>query len=248
MDWYYSEDDRQVGPVPDAALEELVKAGTVTGQTLVWHEGMVDWKPYGELQRPRTAVPVVHAVAAQAVCYECRKRFPRDEMMHHGNSWVCPACKPVFVQRLQEGAILKEGLVYGGFWIRVAAKILDSIIVGVVNVLIGLPLQLAAGLSGEPDATFYIVTAITYVLQLSMAAAYTIFFLGRFGATPGKMVCKLKVVTPEGNKIGYGRACGRHFAEMLSAIILYIGYIMVAFDEEKRALHDRICNTRVIQC
>jgi uncharacterized RDD family membrane protein YckC len=55
------------------------------------------------------------------------------------------------------------------------------------------------------------------------------------------------VVTPSGGKINYGLACGRFFAEIASAMILYIGYIMVGFDEEKRALHDRICNTRVIR-
>ena len=41
------------------------------------------------------------------------------------------------------------------------------------------------------------------------------------------------------------RAIGRHFSEWLSSI-LFIGYIMAAFDEEKRALHDRICGTRVV--
>jgi uncharacterized RDD family membrane protein YckC len=40
---------------------------------------------------------------------------------------------------------------------------------------------------------------------------------------------------------------GRHFAEMLSGILLGIGYLMIAFDDEKRALHDRICDTRVIK-
>jgi uncharacterized RDD family membrane protein YckC len=39
---------------------------------------------------------------------------------------------------------------------------------------------------------------------------------------------------------------GRYFAQWISAIILAIGYIMAAFDDQKRALHDRICETRVI--
>jgi uncharacterized RDD family membrane protein YckC len=39
---------------------------------------------------------------------------------------------------------------------------------------------------------------------------------------------------------------GRHFAKILSGIILYIGYLMAFWDDEKRALHDRICSTRVI--
>ena len=71
--------------------------------------------------------------------------------------------------------------------------------------------------------------------------------VGKHGATPGKMACGLKVVSPDGGPVSYGKACGRFFAEMLSGLTLGIGYIMVAFDDEKRALHDRICNTRVIR-
>jgi uncharacterized RDD family membrane protein YckC len=61
------------------------------------------------------------------------------------------------------------------------------------------------------------------------------------------MACRLKVVTPEGNPISYGRALGRALASILSGMICAIGYIMAAFDEEKRSLHDRICNTRVVK-
>lgn len=76
---------------------------------------------------------------------------------------------------------------------------------------------------------------------------YTIFFNGRYGATPGKMACKLRVVTADGQPIGYGRATGRFFAEILSGIICNIGYIIAAFDDQKRSLHDHICSTRVIR-
>src|SRR5207237_3864453 len=77
--------------------------------------------------------------------------------------------------------------------------------------------------------------------------AYSTFLVGKYGATLGKMACGLRVVTPTGGKVSYGVACGRFFAEILSGLLLCIGYIMVAFDEEKRGLHDRICNTRVIR-
>jgi uncharacterized RDD family membrane protein YckC len=77
--------------------------------------------------------------------------------------------------------------------------------------------------------------------------AYSAGFVGGLGATPGMMALGLKVVRPDGSPISYGRAVGRYFAAMLSAIILGIGYLMVAFDAEKRALHDMICDTRVIK-
>ena len=64
--------------------------------------------------------------------------------------------------------------------------------------------------------------------------------------TPGKMVFKLTVVDASGGKISYGRAFGRSCAEILSQMICAIGYIIAAFDDQKRALHDHMCNTRVI--
>ena len=60
------------------------------------------------------------------------------------------------------------------------------------------------------------------------------------------MAVKIKVVRPDGSPIGYGRAFGRYFGFLLSYVICLIGLIMAAFDSEKRALHDRICDTRVI--
>ena len=61
------------------------------------------------------------------------------------------------------------------------------------------------------------------------------------------MALGLKVVRPNGMPVDLPRAFGRYFAKMLSAIILFIGYIMAGFDAEKRALHDMICDTRVVK-
>ena len=61
------------------------------------------------------------------------------------------------------------------------------------------------------------------------------------------MAFGLKVVLPDGGRVTYWRAFGRHFAEMVSAFTLAIGYIMAGFDSQKRSLHDRICSTRVIK-
>jgi uncharacterized RDD family membrane protein YckC len=79
-----------------------------------------------------------------------------------------------------------------------------------------------------------------------IAIGYETFFIGKYGATPGKMACKIKVVTADGGKVSYLLAFGRYFAKVLSSLTCLIGYIMAAFDDEKRALHDRICNTRVV--
>ena len=87
-----------------------------------------------------------------------------------------------------------------------------------------------------------IMQLIFFIIQF----AYNIYFVGKYGATPGKMACKLKIVTQYGEPVSYGRATGRCFAEILSGMVCYIGYIMAGFDKEKRALHDHICSTRVV--
>jgi uncharacterized RDD family membrane protein YckC len=88
---------------------------------------------------------------------------------------------------------------------------------------------------------------VEYLIGLAIGATYEGVFVSRFGATPGKMALDLKVVRPDGGSISLGRAVGRYFAKMVSAIILGIGYIMAGFDSQKRALHDMICDTRVIK-
>jgi uncharacterized RDD family membrane protein YckC len=71
--------------------------------------------------------------------------------------------------------------------------------------------------------------------------------VGKYGATPGKMALGLRIVSSSGEPVTYVKALARFFAEMVSAIICYIGYIMAAFDEQRKALHDQICDTRVIR-
>jgi uncharacterized RDD family membrane protein YckC len=61
------------------------------------------------------------------------------------------------------------------------------------------------------------------------------------------MALDLKVVRPDGGPISLGRAVGRYFAKIVSGIILAIGYIIAGFDDQKRALHDMMCDTRVIR-
>jgi uncharacterized RDD family membrane protein YckC len=152
----------------------------------------------------------------------------------------------VFVQKLKEGMHVGGALDYAGFWIRFGAKLIDGIILWVVNMVVALVGGLL--IMPNPEGVGAIgVQLVIMLLQIVVGAAYTTWFLGRFGATLGKMACKIVVVTPDGGSISYTRALGRHFAEWISGIILCIGYIMAAFDDEKRTLHDRICDTRVVR-
>jgi uncharacterized RDD family membrane protein YckC len=194
----------------------------------------------------------VQSVPFTAVCSQCGRSFPGDQVLSYEGHVICAACKPMFVQKLREGASLPVRREYGGFWIRFLAKFIDGIIMGVIQWAIMIPtsMMMAPTLvqGGNPFASpgFIAFFGVQMLLSITLPCAYNTFFLGRFGATLGKMACRLEVVTAEGDKVSYARAFGRFCAEIISYMILAIGYIMAAFDDEKRALHDRICSTRVV--
>jgi uncharacterized RDD family membrane protein YckC len=66
-------------------------------------------------------------------------------------------------------------------------------------------------------------------------------------ATLGKKALGMEVTDMEGRRIGFGRATGRTFGKIISAFILYIGFLMAAFTEKKQALHDMIAGCLVIK-
>ena len=253
MQWYYSNGGRQIGPISDEALQNLVNRGKIEAGTLVWNSTMTDWQAYGKVVgRVSGAMPEAAGVAGtqgESTCSECRKTFSRDDMIRYEDSWVCANCKPLFVQKLKEGMSVADSMEYAGFWIRFGAKFIDGIIIGIVNSVLSMALGfiIAFGVSSADPSIAIIIPIIMWGIQIAIAATYTTLMLGKYDATLGKMACKIKVITSDGGKVSYARALGRHFAEFLSAIILSIGYIIAAFDDQKRSLHDRICNTRVIK-
>ena len=150
---------------------------------------------------------------------------------------------------------------YGGFWIRVAAYLLDSLIVGLpLGILITVIMSVViGGQIGQIDpndprqveelaSRFFGVYLILYGVAIVVIWLYdAILTSSAAGATIGKRICGLRVVRSDGAPIGFGRASGRFFAKILSAFILYIGFIMAGFTDRKRALHDMICDTVVLK-
>ena len=132
---------------------------------------------------------------------------------------------------------------FAGFWIRVLAYIIDSIPLAIISFV----LALIAGedfISTDPSAPLYTATDL---ISLLVGIAYFVGFeSSAFQATPGKMALGLIVVDTDGRRISVARALGRYFAKIPSALILGIGFIMVAFTERKQGLHDMIAGTLVV--
>lgn len=195
-------------------------------------------------------------------CSECGQPTRPDELARFGDRMICPNCKNAYAQRLREGVAPAGFVRYGGFWLRFVAVIIDGIIVaipiGILQAMLfaamGLSMtQLAQNPNPRPDEVFaalapmFGMIGLSALVGMAIACGYEAFFLVKFGATPGKMALGLKVVRPDGSGLSAGRAIGRYFGKLLSGMILYIGYIMAGFDVQKRALHDMICDTRVIK-
>jgi len=188
------------------------------------------------------------------LCNECAKSFPRENLVEYQNQFVCVDCKEEFFQKVREGVNTGFGYQYAGFWIRVGAKLIDSIIMGFVSMLILVPMVfmitqmdfVSFDDTNPNDYGVVIFILVFYAITISLQVFYPTFFVGKYAATPGKMMLGLQVIRPDGERVSYLRAFGRFWAEMLSAMAMYIGYIMVGFDEEKKSLHDLICDTRVI--
>ena len=237
MTWYYAAQGQQIGPVDETAFQELVASGTIQPTTLVWNSEMPSWKPLAE---------VGSAAGPTSFCSECGAKFPTDEMIQFGTSRVCANCKDRFAQKLREGVSLGVARHYAGFWIRFLARVIDGILFGIVFFILGLVFFGSNGfalMAPFGARTF----GIMFLLRMVIAAAYEIFLTAQYGGTLGKLALGLRVITTGGDRLSLGLSTGRYFAQLLSAFTLTIGYIMAGIDDQKRALHDRICNTRVVR-
>jgi hypothetical protein len=104
MTWFYHDGSQQTGPVSDAQLDELLRLGKISPTTMVWCEGMKDWQPLN-VARGGTSLGVV--------CVECGKTFQLEDTIKLNNSIVCAQCKPIFLQRMAESAVMPST---GSLW------------------------------------------------------------------------------------------------------------------------------------
>lgn len=115
---------------------------------------------------------------------------------------------------------------------RFAAWIVDVIILGVVDLLLRLLIDDGTARSG---------------LSLVIAFTYTIGFWIAEGATPGKMAMGVRIISANGEPISGGQAVGRYPAQILSFLILGIGFFMIGWTKKKQGLHDMLANTVVVR-
>ena len=135
-----------------------------------------------------------------------------------------------------------------GFWVRVVATLLDTFLLFMVQSVLTLMITLTIGWLGIATGDDPAVSIIVWLFGTTLSLGYAVFFVGYCGQTPGKMALRIKVVQSDGNPLTYGRAVKREvLGKFVSSILLGIGYLMVAFDNQKQGLHDKIADTYVIK-
>ena len=184
-------------------------------------------------------------IVERRFCSQCGQPWSLEDLARFGEQLICASCKDAFVQKLREGVSVSATRQYGGFWRRSVAALVDGSILLAVSISMQ---EMLTPVVAERDATFQLVIGLVLsFVNLLIGAAYESILIHRYAATPGKMAMGLEVVRADGSAVSLGRAIGRHFAKMISGMVLGIGYLMVAFDAQKRGMHDMMCETRVLK-
>ena len=142
-----------------------------------------------------------------------------------------------------------DNRIYAGFFVRLAAYIVDTIIVWAAMLIVRIPVWVTT--ISSPDnflvKDFIFQYSIKDILFYIMQAAYFILLTYFTGSTLGKKLFQIRVVSAEDRKMTFFEVTFREtVGRFLSALMLSIGYIMIAIDKKKRGLHDILSDTNVV--
>jgi uncharacterized RDD family membrane protein YckC len=231
-------DNAPRGPVPRVFVEERVEHGLWPDSLSVAEVGSTLWRPFREFLAPAAAPPplppatdlfsTTPAASASVAVTALPSQRSEASSDGYGEPYLLPA-----------GASI-----HAGFWRRSAAFVVDSVVTNIVT--FGIDYAVKRGAHSEaPDD----LTGIWTTLPVSLIFVWLYYALqesSTIQATLGKRALGIKVTDDYGRRIGFGRASGRFFGQILSALILMIGYMLAGWTARKQALHDMLAGTLVV--
>jgi uncharacterized RDD family membrane protein YckC len=140
---------------------------------------------------------------------------------------------------------------YASFETRLVAFVLDLIVLAsffalfVAFALLQLLLRSDLG-DHDPTDQELTVAAIIILLYLPFVPLYFVGLWTWRGQTLGKMAMAIRVVRSDGRPAGVGAALLRLVGYLFSTLLLFAGFLMIAFDHQRRGLHDRLADTIVV--
>ena len=127
-------------------------------------------------------------------------------------------------------------MTYAGFWRRVGAMMVDSLIYSVLIALILGPKYV--------DSSFW---SLEGIISNGIALSLTIVLWVRYLGTPGKLLLGCLVVDADsGERMTVRQAMIRYLGYFVSIFTLGIGFLWVAWDKRKQGFHDKMANTVVV--
>lgn len=137
----------------------------------------------------------------------------------------------------------KPDLEYVGFWWRVLASLIDTVLMAIVTLpVLGMVYGTDYWLDSEA-----IKGPVDFVVTWLLPAVVIIVFWASKGATPGKLAIGARVVDARtGGKPTTGQLVGRYFGYFVSAVPLGLGLIWVGIDGRKQGWHDKLAGTVVV--
>ncbi|MEZ5460257.1 RDD family protein [Dokdonella sp.] len=240
------------GPMPHAYVEDRVRSGAWPSSISVATVGSANWRPFitpaaPSMDADQQATVAFSTLSPETVAAQPRAAStPAPEMRM---SAATPAAAPAASgASMAPGELLPEGnIVNAGFWRRVAAYMLDSIILSVVSLIFFAVIGGLGWLASDSPGLVFFIMFLGYVGLIAIMWLYFAKFeSGPRQATPGKQVMGIKVTDDKGQRIGFGRATGRFFGKIVSGMIMNVGYMMAGFTSRKQALHDMMAGCCVV--
>ncbi|MGI6496011.1 MAG: RDD family protein [Kiritimatiellia bacterium] len=217
--WYYATSGQQEGPVTEKVLVEMLQSRRLSGDAMVWTEELKDW------------------VKASSV-----KGLLSDSLQ-----------APMLSPPPLTAQAVRPPTPYAGFWRRFAAILIDAVVLFVVGFIVGF--VVGAVMGGVMVASGADMISINEAVEtvgriVGMVLNWLYFTLLESSpaqATLGKMALGIQVTDMNGNRIGFARANGRYWSKLVSILLLFAGYVMVAFTKRKQGLHDMMAGCLVVK-
>ena len=255
-DYYVSWKGVVQGPFGESELKRMIVSNTISKMHLISN----DKQEWTLLSKSSVYMEIAKAFAPKQIAeLTPRKlRLARREKIAEEtieDSVQVPQAKAKsghLPERLQPPPLMdshqiQNSLTYAGFWLRVAASLIDCLVIALLGITAFCCLALLNDLKIEPN----ILTGVCGIIaQIAVAVSVWLYYVlmesSKKQATLGKWIFGICVATEEGGRISFARANRRYFAKILSAMPLCLGYLMVALTSKKQGLHDMLSGCVVI--
>ncbi|MDH5834263.1 RDD family protein [Luteimonas kalidii] len=271
--WYYADREHaRQGPVEAAELVRLRLQGRLDWESLVWREGMDEWRPMrefaGELAQADdrglgpAPTPPMGEPGARAVAQSHAERSEPGTPGAIGGPGPAaadpdsPYAPPRATVSADPAVIAGGEVVQAGFWKRFAAMVIDGLVTAAASWAVQIPLFLLAGVGATSD--LFSTGGSIGILLVSYGIGFVIplfYFAWMHSsssqASLGKLAVGIKVTRGSGERISFARALGRYAAYFLTVVFSFglgalVSGLTVGLGQRKQALHDMMCDTLVV--